>query len=211
MNCLSIAPAKYFLTVLLAICAVKASPRSLKAPFALRVDLLLAKSPLGRPYPTVLTTNQNPYFTWVMNDLSQGSRQTAYRILVSSTPENLSANLGDAWDSGKVTGQWLPGIPYKGNKLNPNSIYYWKVMVWNNRSMPSAFSKPIAFTTAAELKQDQIAFHAITKWEQLPSRNSQLNNNNVLYDFGKAAFGQFRIKASSSTETVIHPTKIGHT
>ncbi|MNK04088.1 Bacterial alpha-L-rhamnosidase [compost metagenome] len=201
MNCLSSAPAKYFLTVLLAIWAVKASPQSLKAPSALRVDLLLSESPLGRPYPIVLTANQHPYFTWVMNDLSQGSQQTAYRILVSSTPENLSANMGDAWDSGKVSEKWQPGIPYKGNKLKANSTYYWKVMVWNNKSMASAFSKPTAFTTGAELKQDQTAFHALTKWEQLPSGNSQLNNNNIRYDFGKAAFGQFRIKASSSTGT----------
>jgi alpha-L-rhamnosidase len=199
MNCLSLTPAKCFLAVLLAISTVKASPQSLKAPSALRLDLLLSETPLGRPYPAVRTANQNPYFTWVMNDAARGSSQTAYRILVSSTPENLHANLGDAWDSGKVSGQWLPGISYNGNKLRPNSIYYWKVMVWNNKSASSAFSKPVAFTTGADLKQDQTAFHTLTKSIQLPTGHSRLNNNNILYDFGKAAFGQFSIKASSST------------
>lgn len=201
MNRLSATPAKYFLTVLIAISALKASPQLLKAPTALRVDLLLSESSLGIPYPIVLTANQHPYFSWVMNDLSQGSQQTAYRILVSSSPKNLSANLGDAWDSRKVNGKWLPGIPYKGNKLKSNSKYYWKVMVWNNKSLPSAFSKPAAFTTGGELKQHQTAFHALTKSTQLPRENNPLSNNNIRYDFGKAAFGQFRIKASSSTGT----------
>lgn len=201
MNCLSQTLVKCFLTVLLAILVVKASPQSLKAPSELRVDLLLSETPSGTPYPMVHTTNQTPYFSWVMNDPTQGSYQTAYRILVSSTPENLQANLGDAWDTGKVNGQWLPGIAYKGNKLKTNSIYYWKVMIWNNKSLASVFSKPVAFTTGSGLKQYQTVFHKLIKVKQLPIGTRRLNNNNIRYEFDKAAFGQFCIKASSSTGT----------
>lgn len=201
MNFLSLIPARYFLTVLIAISTIKASPQLLKAPSALRVDLLLYETPSGRPYPTVYTANQNPNFTWIMNDDTKSSSQTAYRILVSSTSEKLHSNQGDAWDSGKVTGEWLSGISYKGNKLRPNTIYYWKVMVWNNKSVSSAFSKPAAFTTAAVLNQDLTVFHTLIKSLQLPNGHSQLSNNNIRYDFGKDAFGQLSIKTSSLTGT----------
>ena len=32
-----------------------------------------------------------------------GLRQTAYRILVSSDPDKLTKDMGDLWDSGRMT------------------------------------------------------------------------------------------------------------
>src|SRR5580700_10990017 len=41
-------------------------------------------------------------FTWESADGGRGKRQTAYQILVASSPERLAANKAEFWDSGKV-------------------------------------------------------------------------------------------------------------
>ena len=43
-----------------------------------------------------------PRLSWVMQSAGPGQKQTAYRVLVASSPEILNAERGDLWDSGKV-------------------------------------------------------------------------------------------------------------
>jgi alpha-L-rhamnosidase len=43
-----------------------------------------------------------PRLSWEMHDARRGAAQTAYQILVASTPEKLAAGEADLWDSGKV-------------------------------------------------------------------------------------------------------------
>src|ERR1051326_2392249 len=42
-------------------------------------------------------------FTWRSVASRRGERQTAYQILVCSSPERLAAGTADWWDSGKVS------------------------------------------------------------------------------------------------------------
>src|SRR5210317_352690 len=42
-----------------------------------------------------------PRFSWVLKSSSRGQMQTAYQVLVASSEENLTAGIGDKWDSGK--------------------------------------------------------------------------------------------------------------
>lgn len=173
--------------------------QSLKAPSALRVDLLLQDNHPDTTRLAVSTANLQPGFTWQMNDATDNSYQTAYRILVASTAEKLAANQADGWDSGKVSERWQPEILYRGRPLLPNATYYWKVMVWNNRKAASAFSAPAVFRTAAVLKPYQTAFRPLVKSIQGPVAIRQLNNKNTLYDFGKDAFGQLNVQATSAS------------
>jgi len=43
-----------------------------------------------------------PRLSWEMQDSRRGAAQTAYQILVASSPEKLTADEGDLWDSGRV-------------------------------------------------------------------------------------------------------------
>src|SRR4051812_24764007 len=70
---------------------------------ALRVDLL--SEPIG-------LDDARPVFSWKLRDPSDGARQTAYQIRVTTT------NAGGAtvlvWDSGGVASAQSTGIPYGG-------------------------------------------------------------------------------------------------
>ncbi len=173
--------------------------QSLKAPSALRVDLLLQGNRTDTAQQPVLTANLQPGFTWQMNDAAENRYQTAYRMLIATTAEKLAANQADVWDSGKVLDGWQPAVLYRGNQLLPNTTYYWKVMNWNNRKAASAFSAPAVFKTAPVLTPYQTAFRPLVKSAQRPVAIQLLKNKNTLYDFGKDAFGQLSIRAISAS------------
>ena len=50
-----------------------------------------------------------PRLFWEMRDARRGAKQTAYQVLVASSPEKLAADEGDLWDSG--TGRIEPIDP----------------------------------------------------------------------------------------------------
>ena len=58
-----------------------------------------------------------PRLFWQMQDTRRGAKQTAYQILVASTPEKLAADQGDLWDSGRVSSSETTQIVYAGKPL----------------------------------------------------------------------------------------------
>ena len=86
-----------------------------------------------------------PRLSWKVAavDTSQrGLQQTAYQILVATTPEKLAANQGDLWDSGKVNSDETLHVEYVGKPLLSRTQCYWKVRVWDHQDQPSPWSKP---------------------------------------------------------------------
>jgi len=77
---------------------------------------------------------RKPHLSWVLESPARGVVQTAYRILVASSPTLLAADSGDLWDSGKVPGDGTTAIPYGGGPLASHQLCYWKVMAWENGS-----------------------------------------------------------------------------
>jgi alpha-L-rhamnosidase len=89
-----------------------------------------------------------PRLSWQLQSLdpaARGLRQTAYRILVATSPEDLSADRGDMWDS-RVESSRTFNIEYAGSPLQSNRTYYWKVKVWDGDGEGSGWSKPASFT-----------------------------------------------------------------
>jgi alpha-L-rhamnosidase len=82
-----------------------------------------------------------PRFFWIVNDPSRGARQSAYQIVIASTPDNARADRGDLWDSGKTAGDQSIQIEYAGAKLTSAGRYYWKVRTWDAQDRPSAWSE----------------------------------------------------------------------
>jgi hypothetical protein len=91
----------------------------------------------------------HPHLSWLLDSrdpAARGLRQTAYRILVSSSRENIDAGEGDFWDTGKVTSTATTHIEYGGIPLLSNSTYYWKVQAWDQDGQPSDWSDSAQWT-----------------------------------------------------------------
>ncbi len=73
----------------------------------------------------------NPRLTWELSSNLRGIVQTAYRILIASSPDKLEADEGDLWDSGKVKSDRSIQVAYEGNPLRSRMRCYWKVKVWS--------------------------------------------------------------------------------
>ena len=74
-----------------------------------------------------------PRFTWVLGSDRRGTMQQAYQVLVASSPEQLAADTGDLWDSGKVASDESVNIVYQGKKLSSRQQCFWKVRVWDDQ------------------------------------------------------------------------------
>ena len=77
---------------------------------------------------------------------ARGLRQTAYRILVASSPECLARDQGDLWDSGQVFSEESARIEYAGKPLASNGQCFWKVRIWDQDGRASTWSKPARWT-----------------------------------------------------------------
>ena len=89
-----------------------------------------------------------PRLGWQLGSPDRDQRQTAYEIIVASSPSLLAKSQGDVWDSGKVTSSQSSNVTYAGPALASRTRYYWKVRVWDGQGLPSAWSPPNWFETA---------------------------------------------------------------
>lgn len=89
---------------------------------------------------------QNPRLSWILNSDQRGQKQTAYHIMVAGSKENLQADKGDLWDSGKVESDQAIHIVYSGNELKSRMRCYWKVRVWDKEGKPSNWSERAFWT-----------------------------------------------------------------
>ena len=77
--------------------------------------------------PTTVDTRA-PRLSWVnapTNDGVKGAVQSAYRIVVASSPKNLASGKYDVWDSGKVPSSESYLVEYSGAPLKDGADYYW--------------------------------------------------------------------------------------
>lgn len=109
-------------------------------PFQLRCEG--RENPLGVDVPS-------PNLAWQLQAGSpslRGMRQSAYQVIVASTPERLAKNEGDLWDSGRVVSDAMNQIAFKGQPLASSQQVFWKVRVWDQADQPSAWSPPAQWT-----------------------------------------------------------------
>ena len=97
------------------------------------------KDPLGIDAP-------KPRLSWVLEDDERGQKQTAYQILVASTPEILAKDQGDLWDSGKIASDKSNQLKYAGKPLSSLAACHWKVRVWDKDGEVSDWSAPALWT-----------------------------------------------------------------
>ncbi|HLK66226.1 MAG TPA: family 78 glycoside hydrolase catalytic domain [Bryobacteraceae bacterium] len=86
-----------------------------------------------------------PRLSWTLastNPKARGLYQTAYRILVASSEQELAAGHGDLWDTNKVASDQSIQVVYHGHPLTSRAAAYWKVQVWDQDGQPSEWSQP---------------------------------------------------------------------
>ena len=95
-----------------------------------------------------------PRLSWQLDSKERGAQQTAYHILVASTPELLKKNTGDLWDSGKVVSSASIHVVYAGKPLGSRQTCFWKVQAFDQNDKPSAWSAPASWTLGLLLPGD---------------------------------------------------------
>ncbi|SFU54871.1 Alpha-L-rhamnosidase N-terminal domain-containing protein [Porphyromonadaceae bacterium KHP3R9] len=124
------------------------------------IDLESKEYKQTRLYPTELTTEyltnptgldvRDPRFSWKLTTTDRqafGQLQTAYRILVSTSKEDLDKERGNVWDTGWISSDKMQLVSYQGKPLQSDQTYFWKVAVKDEKGIPSTFSETASFTT----------------------------------------------------------------
>lgn len=113
--------------------AAAAAPPGQFRPTTLKVES--ADRPLGIDIAV-------PRLSWQLDTQERGVRQSAYRIVVASSPDRLARDQADVWDSGRTTSPESVGVEYGGPSVQARQRYFWKVQVWDQQGRLSAWSTP---------------------------------------------------------------------
>ncbi len=148
----------FCIIALLAILGARVNGASLEV-HDLRCDV--AENPLG-------VDSTPPRLAWKLRSTGTDERQTAWQVLVASSPELLAQNRGDVWDSGRQPGDVQLNVPYSGRLLRSSEQVFWKVRVWNASGDPSVWSPTATWTmgvlTPAEWRAQWISDPELLRW-----------------------------------------------
>ena len=131
-----------------------------------------------------------PEFGWIVP--LNAIEQNAFQILVSSDMKNADENIGDEWDSGKVSDCNSVNVEFGGDPLNPEPTYFWKVRIWDSNGIPTEYSEPQQFKTG--FCSEKLTSHNWFQIERIkPVAFRKLKDGSYFADFGKDAFGTLEL------------------
>ena len=162
------------------------------------------------PFGLTVETIRNPQFTKIVDSKPEFSwvvpqkavYQHAYQVLVSSEKKKIEENIGDFWDSGKIKTSQSVNVEMAGKPLNPNSVYFWKVRIWDHQNKPSEYSAVQEFRTSDF--GEKLTSHNWFQVEQIkPATFRKLSDGTYFADFGKDAFATLEINyKTAKSETL---------
>ncbi len=117
--------------------------------------------------------SMQPQLSWQIHTEQNNWLQSAYQIVVASTPELLTESECDIWNSKKIESGESVSVLYKGPALESRKRYYWKVRVWGNGGQVSGWSDVAYWETAILNKNEWTA-----KWI-LPAHSNQEDLDNI--------------------------------
>lgn len=97
-----------------------------------------------RPLGTDAT---RPRLGWIATAPGYGATQSAYQLLVASSPDLLTPEAADVWDSGQVASAKNFGVEYGGPALAPRTRYHWAVRLWDGLERAGRWSSGSWFET----------------------------------------------------------------
>ncbi len=185
---------KLYTGILLVVTLIIAGCSKQEAPSGLMVEFI-------REPGETLILDDAPEFTWIVPP--DVKKQTAYQILVASKSQDLENNKGDIWDSGKISESNSVEIELKGNKLNDNSEYYWKVKVWDENDNASQYSEIQKFKTGS-IKGYATSKNCFQSELISPQKINKIAKNHYFIDFGKDAFSTLQLELDfPANDTII--------
>lgn len=160
--------------------------------------------PVIESFQYVQIASTHPSFSWIVPGEAEGTRQTAYRIIVSDTYNDAQKGKGNVWDSGITNSNQSTAVLYQGEALQPDKTYFWRIKTTTNTENESEWSDIKAFRTASELAEYAASAYPQIKTQEHPASVRKFSNA-TLFDFGKAAFGQLvlTLSADSNKDSVI--------
>ena len=152
-------PARFAATVLsLATLGAFVAPHVVSAALTvtdLRVENL--STPLG------IDTSQ-PRLGWRLASDTRGDAQTAFQILVASSPEILARDEGDLWDSDRVESTASQFIEYTGRPLASSQQVFWKIRAFDVSGQSSLWSQPASWTMGILGDKKNAGWHPDARW-----------------------------------------------
>jgi alpha-L-rhamnosidase len=117
-----------------------------------------------------------PRLSWQLESGTRSQKQTAYRIIVASSPEKLKKNVGDLWDTGKVKSDRSIHIAYNGRGLVSKMRCFWKVQISDVNGKQSSWSTPATWSMGlseeSDWKAQWIGYDAVpVNIAKMPVRN----------------------------------------
>ncbi len=106
---------------------------------------------------------KEPRFSWSIQTKERGFQQSAYQVIVATSPEKLTAGAADIWNSGKMISANSVLVPFTNHTLSSGRRYYWKLKVWDAKDKVSAYSEMAYWEMALLRKEDWKA-----KWISAP-------------------------------------------
>lgn len=104
-------------------------------PVGLRTEYL--QNPIG-------LDNAHPRLSWMMADLKQGARQTAYQLFVGTDSLAVLQGKADCWATPKTPSPAVL-VTYNGKPLKAYTKYFWRVDVWDMNGIKAAPSDVNSF------------------------------------------------------------------
>ena len=80
-----------------------------------------------------------PTFSWKLPVSNNNKSQSAFQVVVASSPDLLPDN-PDLWDSNKQDSDQSTWVKYDGQQLTSQQKVYWQVKFWNQDGMASPWS-----------------------------------------------------------------------
>ena len=119
----------------------------------------------------------NPTFSWKLPVSENNISQSAYHIVVASSPDLLPGN-ADLWDSEKQTSEQSTWITYGGKSLESRQKVYWQVKYWNQDKEASNWSAINHFELGLLNNKDWKA-----KWIGLDTKKEKVlgSENNIIH------------------------------
>ena len=87
----------------------------------------------------------HPRLSWILESNIENQIQSAYQVLVATSPSKLSEKKADLWNSQKLESDQSIQVKYAGMELSSRDICWWKVRVWDKDGKASAWSEPASF------------------------------------------------------------------
>ncbi|RYX85264.1 alfa-L-rhamnosidase [bacterium] len=81
-----------------------------------------------------------PRLSWTIQAAGRGWRQSAYRLQVASSAQNLAQGKADLWDSGQIKSNKTLGVRYAGKPMGSGARAFWRVQVWDGAGKTSPWS-----------------------------------------------------------------------